>query len=88
MKLIIAILADTAAEPVSAALTKAGLRVTHVASTGGLLRRGQTTMLIGLENEQVDQAVQLIHDACPPTEDADQKQATIFVVNVQDFVRV
>ncbi len=54
MKLIIAIVRDADADNVTQALTTADFRVTRVASTGGLLRRGMTTLLIGLEAEGVE----------------------------------
>ena len=52
--------------PVTQALTGADFRVTRVASTGGLLRRGMTTLLIGLEAEQVDPAIQLLRQDLHP----------------------
>ena len=54
MKLILAIVRDSDSDSVTQGLTSADFRVTRVASTGGLLRRGMTTLLIGLEAEQVD----------------------------------
>jgi uncharacterized protein YaaQ len=59
MKLIIAIVADDAAEQAIPRLLDAGLRVTRVASTGGFLRRGNTTLLLGLDDKDVDRALDL-----------------------------
>lgn len=39
MKMIIAIVRDRDTNPVSTALTSSEFRVTHIASTGGFLRR-------------------------------------------------
>ena len=64
MKLIIAILSDADAEEVLRALIEQGFRATRIASTGGFLRRGNTTLLIGLESDRTDAAIELIRNAC------------------------
>jgi uncharacterized protein YaaQ len=86
MKLIIAILRDTDSDPVTQALTALKFRVTRIASTGGLLRRGVATLLIGLENEHVESAIQVIRKNTTASEEG-EKRATIFVVNVDRFVQ-
>lgn len=86
MKLIISIIRDVDNEPVSHALTAANFRVTFIASTGGFLRRGNTTLLIGLEDEQVETALQIIRTNCSPATESDARRATIFVVKVDQFV--
>ena len=85
MKLIIAILRDVDNDPVSHALTSANFRVTCVASTGGFLRRGQATLLIGLDDEQVEAALDIIRKTCSPPPEPNQKRATIFVVKVDQY---
>ncbi|HTX89708.1 MAG TPA: cyclic-di-AMP receptor [Anaerolineales bacterium] len=87
MKLILAIVRDSDADPVTQALTSAEFRVTRVASTGGLLRRGMTTLLIGLEAEQVESAIQLLHKTCKPASGS-EKRATIFVIPVERFEQI
>ena len=87
MKLIIAIVRDSDSEPVTQALTSAGFRVTRIASTGGLLRRGVTTFLVGVEDNQVDAAIQLMREKCGPAEKG-EKRATVFVVNVDKFTQI
>lgn len=86
MKLIIAILRDSDNDPVSHALTAANLRVTYIASTGGFLRKGVTTLLIGLEDDQVNPALDIIRNSVTPSADPNQKRATIFVLKVDQFV--
>ena len=86
MKLIIAIVRDTDSDHVSHALTSHDFRVTGIASTGGFLRRGKSTLLIGLEDERVEQALQLIRDSVsPPAADSGEQRAVIFVVKVDHF---
>jgi uncharacterized protein YaaQ len=87
MKMIIAIIRDIDEEHVTRALTDAELRVTCIASTGGFFRRGNSTLLIGLEEEQVDLALQIIHDSCSSTVEYQTYRATIFVLNVNQHIR-
>jgi uncharacterized protein YaaQ len=87
MKLILAIVRDADSEPVTTALTSADFRVTRVASTGGLLRRGMTTLLIGLEADQVDPAIQVLHKTCTPPAEG-EKRATVFVVPVDKYEQI
>ncbi|MCD4739188.1 MAG: cyclic-di-AMP receptor, partial [Anaerolineae bacterium] len=60
MKLIIAIVKDSDAMAVTDALVTEGLGVTRVASTGGFLRRGNVTLLIGVEPEAVERVFELV----------------------------
>jgi uncharacterized protein YaaQ len=87
MKLIIAIVRDIDAGPVIEELIAHGHRVTRVASTGGFLRRGNVTLLIGTEEEQVQPVIDLLQDTCSPPE-PDQHRATIFVVDAPHFEQV
>jgi uncharacterized protein YaaQ len=85
MKMIIAILRDVDSDPVSHALTSASYRVTVIASTGGFLRRGNTTLLIGTEDEKVETALDLIRKSCSAPSDPNMKRATIFVLKVDQY---
>lgn len=87
MKMIIVIVNDSQADSLIEALTTASFRVTRVASTGGFLRSGVVTMLLGVEDEQVESAVQTIRGALPPLTNG-KKRATLFVVPVQRFEQV
>jgi len=86
MKMIIAILHDVDNDPVSHALTSANFRVTTIASTGGFLRHGQTTLLIGTEDDQVESTLKIIKQNCSPAPDLEQKRGIIFVLNVDQYV--
>lgn len=85
MKMIIAIVRDRDTNPVSTALTSAEFRVTHIASTGGFLRRGNSTLFIGVDDEKVEEALEVIRTNLEPADDPEQKRATIFVLNVNHF---
>jgi uncharacterized protein YaaQ len=88
MKLIIAILQDNDSDPVSKALTSREFRVTTIASTGGFLRRGSSTMLIGVEDEQLETALQIIRESCTPPADSTQHSATIFVLKIDQTTHI
>ena len=88
MKLILAILSDQDTEPVSQALTGSEFRVTRIASTGGLFRRGSTTLLVGVEDEKVDQAIGILRQSLATPVEAGAKRATLFVVNVENFTQL
>ncbi|MCS7059714.1 MAG: cyclic-di-AMP receptor [Anaerolineae bacterium] len=60
MKLLMAVVpADEAAKTVEA-MIEAGFRVTRIATTGGWLRRENTTLLSGIEDEQLEQALDVL----------------------------
>jgi uncharacterized protein YaaQ len=88
MRLIIAILHNTDGDSALQALTQAGLSVTLIASTGGFLRRGSATLLIGVQSEQVPTAVQILREHCPPPVNPGLKRATIFVLKVDRFEQI
>ena len=84
MKLVIAILKDDDTETVVQALTAKDFRATRVASTGGFFHKGSTTLLAGVDDKQVDAAIEVIRQntkAAGPGE----KRATVFVVPVERF---
>lgn len=87
MKLIIAIVRDIDASPVIEQLVAHDYRVTRVASTGGFLRRGNATLLIGVEEQQVQPVIDLLRDTCSPPEPPHHR-ATIFVVDAFHFEQV
>jgi uncharacterized protein YaaQ len=87
MKMLIAILRDEDIENIILALTSDNFRVTRVASTGGFFRKGSTTLLIGVEDNRVDAAIELLREKTAPTP-AGEKRATIFVVPVSRFEQI
>lgn len=65
MKLMIAILHERDKQRVSDALLQAGHKFTVVASTGGFLRDGNTTLLIGTDEDNIDDVIETIRGCCP-----------------------
>lgn len=85
MKLIIAIVRDGDDGTAIGRLVAQGYRVTRVATTGGFMRRGNVTLLIGAQAEQVQPIIDLLREACVPPESPDRHRATVFVVDAAHF---
>ena len=64
MKLITAIINKKDASFVCDSLTQAGFFFTRLATSGGFLKEGNTTLLIGVEDKKVDEAIEVIHLHC------------------------
>ena len=60
MKLIFAIVNNDDSSIVSSSLTKAGFSVTKLATTGGFLMSGNTTFIIGTDDDKVDKVISVI----------------------------
>jgi uncharacterized protein YaaQ len=88
MKLIIAIIRNEDNEAISQTLVEGNYRITKIASTGGLFRRGSTTFMIGVSDERVEPAIQLIRASLSPATDPKEKRATLFVIPVEDFEQI
>ena len=88
MKMIIAIMEDQFSDSTSSALVRANFRVTRLASTGGFFREGATTLMVGVDDDQLKPALDIIRGEIPLSEETDRYHATIYVLNVKDFRRV
>ena len=64
MKLILAIVSNDDSGAVSSALTRGGFSVTKLATTGGFLRKGNSTLMIGVEDDKVKQVIDIIKHEC------------------------
>lgn len=60
MKLVYAIVHDEDGQKVMSELNKNGFSVTKLCSTGGFLRAGNTTLLVGVEEDKVDQVISIV----------------------------
>lgn len=86
--------ADEAAKTTEA-LIEAGFRVTRIATTGGWLRRENTTLLSGVEDERVEEMLAVLHRlgvrSAPATSDSAPEAAAttgrgiVFVMDVERF---
>ena len=64
MKLIMAIIHDEDAFQIIDVLSEEGFKVTKLASTGGFLRSGNTTLICGVEDDRVDELAHIIEKKC------------------------
>lgn len=60
MKVIFAVVHDEDGHKVMAELNKNGFGVTKLSSSGGFLRAGNTTLMVGVEPEKVDEVIDII----------------------------
>lgn len=88
MKLVIAIIKDSDAMDVSDALVENNFRMTRIASTGGFLRRGNVTLLIGVEEDAIDRLFETIQAACRQPDNPAEHKAVVFVLPAEDFVQL
>lgn len=64
MKMIVAVLHDEFAASLTEKLNRKGYSATKLASTGGFLRAGNTTFLIGVPGTQLDEVLGIVRESC------------------------
>ena len=60
MKLILAIVSNDDSSKVQSELTKNNYSITKLATTGGFLMSGNTTLICGTDDDKVERAIQII----------------------------
>jgi uncharacterized protein YaaQ len=109
MKLIIAIVQDEDASHLISSLMNEGFSVTKLATTGGFLKSGNTTILTGVEDSQYDACLKIIEKVCksrkqiatspvtmggatgmyaPYPIEVTVGGATVFVLNIENFIKI
>ena len=91
MKLVVAILQDQDAGGVIDRLVQAEYRATRINTSGGFLKRGNATVLVGVEDDQVQDVMRIMRENARPSEgERGSKMAAgnVFVLNVARFVRM
>lgn len=68
MKLIVAIVQDQDSNRLSKALMENNFRATKLATTGGFLRSGNTTFMIGTDDDRIERALEIIKKNCQSRE--------------------
>ena len=76
MKLAVCIVHNRDRNKLTDEMVKAGFKFTIIGSTGGFLREGNSTMLIGVDDSQVDELKSLVQSNCEAREQ---------IVNVMPF---
>lgn len=64
IRLVLAIVQEKDAGRLIDALTEDGIQATMLASTGGFLREGNSTILVGIEDHQLTQVLATIQKCC------------------------
>lgn len=94
MKLIIAIVQDQYTNKVIRALMDKKIRTTRLSSTGGFLKAGNTTLLIGTKEEKIPEIVDIIKQQCKSTkvQEGDSEftvgGANLFIIDVNEHVKI
>lgn len=110
MKLVYIIVSSDDDDRVMEQLNKNGFIGTKMATTGGFLRSGNSTLIVGTEKEKVHTVIDIVKKECGPRQrimastpqtagamnndlmsypvTVDVGGATIFVVDVEQFVKI
>ncbi len=94
MKLVLAIVHDEYVSKVTKSLTDNDFRITKLASTGGFLKSGNTTLLMGVEEDRIEKVIEVIKSKCEdvkfgkhPKEEQEVEVggATLFIMDMNQF---
>lgn len=91
MQLVLAIVHNDDAGPVTQVLLTAGYRLTRINTAGGFLRRGNVTLLVGVESHRVDEVIGLIRNHVRPRAESGTESvygATVFVLPTVRFLHI
>lgn len=94
MKLAIAIIQDQYINKVAKALMAERFSSTKLSSTGGFLKSGNTTLLIGVDDDKIDNLIELIDSQCHSTMVKDGEEeykvggANIFIMDIDKYLKV
>ena len=110
MKLLIAIVQDEDSSKLVSKMMQQGFGVTKLATTGGFLKAGNTTLLLGVDDSRVEEAIHVVESVCksrkqiattpspisgstggvyaPYPIEVMVGGATVFVLNVEQFVKM
>jgi len=64
VKLVVAIVHHEDAGALVDALLDREFRATRLASSGGFLKQSNATVILGVEDDQVDEVLDIVRDAC------------------------
>ena len=99
MKLVLAVVSNQAAERITDALLAAGFRATRLASTGGFRREGNTTIMMGIEDEDVEPVLAILRagvqtatkksaQATQPIQGQPPGRGAVFVLPLEGYFRL
>lgn len=92
MNLVLAIVHNDDAATIANALLAENHRLTRINSAGGFLRRGNVTMLIGVEADKTDEVLQIVSAHARARGETSQESAgrgaTVFVLEASRFLQM
>ncbi|HHY05309.1 MAG TPA: hypothetical protein GX534_09015 [Thermoanaerobacterales bacterium] len=107
MKLVMAVVQDNDVPKLLENLMQKNFGVTKLASTGGFLKSGNTTLMIGVQDDKLHELMEIIEKVCKPRKqvvtpfpggpgdayvpypiEVKVGGATVFVLNVERFVKI
>lgn len=93
MKMVVAVVRDEFAAPLTEQLAQRGYGATKLASTGGFLKKGQSTFLVGVPVDKLDDVMGLIRTSVVPAKAGAQGEtaesgATVFVLDIARMIKV
>lgn len=87
-KMLFAILEDSETRPVMQDLQKAGYTFTLIDSTGSLLRKGKSTFIAAVDEEEVDGVIDHINQVCSPQSNPFQARGIVMVFAIDHFEQI
>lgn len=87
-KMLIAILEDSESRPVMRDLQEAGYTFTLIDSTGSLLRKGRSTFLGAVDEDDVDLVIDLINHVCSQQSNPFKPRGTVMVFAIDHFEQI
>lgn len=97
LQLALAIVQEEDADAAVNALIDSGLAVTRIATTGGYLKTGSATLLLAVDEKQLDVATDVLRSVCRRRERAVSKGnggkatvggAVVFLVKLEGLIRI
>jgi uncharacterized protein YaaQ len=91
-KMVMCIVHQEDVEDLTKSLNQEGFRVTRMSTTGGFLRQGNTSLMIGVEEEQVEDVMRIIRENTHPRSrkgwwarpgTVEEDAATVFVLEME-----
>ena len=85
MKLLIAIVQDEDSSKLLSKMMQNGFGVTKLATTGGFLKAGNTTLLIGVDDSRVNEAIQVVESVCKSRRQMSTATTTVSGISHGEF---
>lgn len=87
MKVIVAVVEEDISHDISKLLAVQKIRCTKVSSSGGALRKGNATLIIGAKEEQLDDVLKILEDTSDnrfkDPDDGNSYNANVFVMDLE-----